>query len=284
MRHFLLYIPLFAIIILFGSCEKSVDLDLRSIEPRLVIDASIQNDLPCEVILTKTRDYYDNSICPTVSGAVIQITDSDGNSDVLEEVSPGRYTLLYSPEESAEKPKTIGRTNIEYTLSVKVEGVEYVAKATIPPVVSINKLFIYDIAVGDEHYYSPCVVFDDPAYEANYYYYILYVNDMRMRSIYIDDDKFFNGLTSKNRILFFDKEDNMDEELKIGDHVRVEMQSLDKSAYKFYQTLFSVAAGGGTNPTGNFSGDVLGCFKAYGISEATIYGISWSDVFDERQE
>ena len=176
-----LYIPLLFIVVLFASCEESVDLDLNSIEPRLVIDASSRDGYPCEVILTKTRDYYDNSICPTVSGAVIQIRDTLGNSNILTEVSPGRYTIPYSPEEGGILPGTLGLTNMKYILNVKVEGEEYVATATIPPTVPVNKLFIYDMSVADEHYYSPCVVFDDPLYERNYYYFILYVNDMRMR-------------------------------------------------------------------------------------------------------
>jgi len=98
---------------------------------------------------------------------------------------------------------------------------------------------------------------------------MLYVNGYLMRSIYLSDDEYRNGLQVE-RILFFDKEDNNDNELQIGDHIWVNMQTLDKGMYKFYKSLYSVAAGGATNPITNFTGGALGCFKAYGSSSKEI--------------
>ena len=251
----------------FSACEKVVDLDLNSIEPRLVIDASISDGEECKVVLSMTKNYYDNSELDYVSGAQVFISVNGGNEEQLVEAPPGGFYFS----------STRGITNETYTVRVVVDGKEYKSTATIPPTVPIDRLFIYNIQLDDKYWFSPCVAFHDPGGIANYYLYTIYVNDRRMKSIYVDDDIYNDGLYHE-RILPFDDTDNNEEELVYGDNVRVVMESLDIGAFTFYQTLFSVASGGGTNPIGNFTGGVLGCFKAYGASPYEII-ISEDNVF-----
>jgi len=72
------------------------------------------------------------------------------------------------------------------------------------------------------------------------------------------------------------KGDNNDEKLKAGDHLKVEMQSLDKGMYTFYKSLRSIASGS-TNPLTNITGRALGCFKAYNPSYTEMV-ISTDDI------
>lgn len=253
------------------SCEEIVDLDLRSVDPLLVIDATIKENAPCVVLLSTTQDYYNNSSVPTVSGGIITLSDDAGNTEVLIESMPGVY----------QSHAMFGTANKTYTLNVKVGDDSYTATSKLLETVAIDSLYIYNIEVGTEHFYSPTVIFDDPADVKNYYYYTTFVNGARLSTIYVGNDEYKNGRNT-HEILFFDKEDNDDRVLEIGDTIRVEMRTIDSGAYDFYLTMmYSVAAGGGTNPISNFSGEVLGCFSAYGLSTREII-IDESNIYTKK--
>lgn len=257
--------------ILLSSCEEIVDIDLRSVEPRLVIDASITEFSPCVVYLTKSQAFRDNGASAKVSGATIELRDEDGYTEILKESrnNPGVYMSILQ-----------GVANKKYFLRVIVDGELYEASAVIPEVVYIEEAYIYEIKAGGGSWYSPSFIFQDPPGVANYYYTILYVNDRIMKTIYLDDDEFRDGLRV-HKILFFNRTDNHNNDLETGDRIKIEFQSLDKGMYDFYKSLFSVAADGGTNPLTNFSGNVLGCFKAYNMSSIE-YNVSGDIIYTEN--
>ncbi|MDR2002202.1 MAG: DUF4249 domain-containing protein [Prevotella sp.] len=261
------------VLILFTACEKIVDLDLRTATPKLVINAAITEGSPCTVYLTKSQAFNDNSTFKTVADAEIILTDGDGNTEILREAQnmPGLYFS-----------NMLGAVNKRYHIQVTAEGNTHEASVVIPNSIPIDETYIYEIKAGKDSWYSPSFVFHDPVDETNYYYTILYVNGNAMKSIYLDDDEFRNGL-KVHRILYFDKDDNNDNDLKTGDQIRIEMQTLDKGMYTFYKSLFSVAADGGTNPITNFTGDVLGCFKGYNTSFADFI-VSPDAIYSESGE
>lgn len=261
-----IYSIIISFTILSSSCEKIVDLDLNSIEPRLVIDASICDDSVCKVELSLTQDYFNNDGYKHISGAKVYISDGT-TEEQLTEVKSGVF-------ESVSKG-VIGKT---YTLRVIVDDNEYRSTATIPQTVFIDKLYIYSLELDGKYWFTPCVAFYDPKDVENFYYYTLKINDKRMSEIFVDDDIYTDGLYNE-RLLPFDKEENGDEDLVYGDKVEVELHTLDKGAFTFFQSLYSIASGGGTNPLGNFSGGVLGCFKAYGVSYDIIPFITEDNVF-----
>lgn len=249
------FILILSVAALHISCEHEVILDLKSAEPRLVIDAAISENLPCEVKLTLTQSFYDNEPYKRISGATVILTDNEGNYEVLKEEywNPGLY-----------KSQILGTVGIKYYLKVIVDGETYEANAVIPEVVHLEEIYLYEIKAGDKSWYSPSVIFNDPADVVNYYYTIVTVNERVLQTLYLHDDEHRNG-KPVHRILFFDKEENGDEELQTGDYVEVEMQTIDYGMYEFYRS-WSSFAGGDSNPTTNFTGDVLGCFKAYNSS------------------
>lgn len=250
MQNIIKYIFLSAIVIGTNSCEEIVTLDLKKIEPRIVIDASITENQECFVSITKTQNFNDSFPSESVNGASITISDSNGRTESFKESR--QYAGLYMAS-------VTGVVGVEYTLDVVLDGQKYTAKATIPPVVPIDSIYIYNIQPGKDPWYSPCIVYRDPPGKGNYYHSLVYVNGNLMRTIHLSKDEFNDGLVVDD-ILYFNEEHNNDEELKIGDHIMVEFQSLDVGAYTFYN---SIAFSSGTNPISNFSGGVLGCFKAY---------------------
>lgn len=251
--------------LLFGlsSCEDVVNLDLNSVEPLLVIDATISTNEGCRVILSQTQDFDSTEPWNKLDGATITLTDNEtGESDLL--VFDSQFKFYYFP-----KPIFEGH---EYNISVEYENKTYSASETIPQTVPIDSLYIMRVRMDskeDSPWMNPVIKFSDPAGKRNYYMATIYVNGNRMKSVYIFDDEYKDGKIYEP-VLTFDSNDNNDDELKIGDEVQVEMESLSYGSYRYYQTMFAVAAGGGVNPISNFSGGVLGCFKAYGKSEKTI--------------
>lgn len=251
-----LYLFLGCVLVFFcSSCETQVDLNLHHIEPKLVIDASIGHDRLCQVILTKTRDYDDPNSPEYIEWAKITLEDSKGYSETLVYTGKVYLSSIYGQ---------IGET---YTLSIEFEGQKYVASDQIPSCIPIADLDLYRMQIGNETKYYPQIAYQDPPNEENYYYQLLTVNHKTMQQPNWGDDKNRNGLLIKT-ILFFDKEENNDQNLQIGDHIKVEMQTLGKGAYTFYKTISSPGGSPNSNPQTNFTPAVLGMFKTYSSSYA----------------
>ncbi len=256
-------LSLFSFIFLLVSCEDIIEIDLDTIEPKLVIEGCI-NDLgdPCTIKLSKTGDYFEPGIYPAVSGAMVSLTDEYGIETELEEAEPGLYTT-----ESLEVFE-----NRSYTLLVQSEGEDYMAEGTIPQKVFIDSL-AFDIPPlmyeFDEGYMLTCYL-QDPAEYRNYYRLKAYKKGESVSSDelkYIFNDDFMNG----NKIFM-----SWDVEPFFPlDTVVVELQTLDKSTYDYFLTLNSLASGlfGASNPSNpetNLSNDALGYFGAYTVSRDTI--------------
>ena len=81
-----IYIYTILTVLLFSNCEKVVDIDVPSIEPKLIIDASFEvlfNESPVKanvaVKLKLSTDYFDETI-PTVSDAIVYLTNTADSS------------------------------------------------------------------------------------------------------------------------------------------------------------------------------------------------------------
>ncbi len=81
-----IYIYTILTVLLFSNCEKVVDIDVPTIEPKLIIDASFEvlfNESPVKanvaVKLKLSTDYFDDTI-PTVSDAIVFLTNTADNT------------------------------------------------------------------------------------------------------------------------------------------------------------------------------------------------------------
>lgn len=268
MKNIYKFILIISLSILTVSCEEEATLDLDTNEPRLVIDAVISEGKPCRVNITMTQSFYDNAPYMRVSGATIILTDDTGYSEELKEEYglPGIY-----------QSSGTGIVGLQYSLKVIVDGGIYEASATIPQVVELEEAYIYDMRAGNKSYYSPSVIFQDPEGVKNYYYTRVSVNEKVLSTLYLHNDDSRDGKLI-HRILFFDKGANDDKALEGGDNIDIEMQSIDYGMYEFYRS-WSSFAGGNSNPTTNFTGNVLGCFKAYSSSYLSMV-VSASSIFE----
>ncbi|MEO6149760.1 MAG: DUF4249 domain-containing protein [Mucilaginibacter sp.] len=255
----ILYINLLAAtVLLFASCEKVIDVDIKESPNQLVIEGNITDVEGIQTIkLSQSVPYTQNNTYPPVTGADVVVSDNEGNSFNFTESQPGLYT--FGPLEGV-----AGRT---YTMNVKVSDKTYTASSTMPAHVPLDSLSITKISFGNNELKTVSVHFTDPAGVANQYRYIMKVNNKLTKRVYANNDRLQDGNQVKEQLFYGSDEDN--EELDSGDKVEVEMQGIDNAVFKYWFTLSQQSQngpGGGVtpgNPPSNVSNGALGYFSAH---------------------
>lgn len=257
-------IILLAFTLLMLSCEKEIDIDLRSVEPRLVIEGKVPLDSIAVVKLTKTKDFGDNNNYTPIEGAIVKIADKTGYSETLVLDESGWY--------KAENIKgVVGQT---YYLTVEYEEMEYTAESTLPPMVPIDSVTMFLFPVMD--YAIPRVHFKDPIGSVNDYYRTrLHINGkhIKVQRDAVEAEQ-TDGIRIVSLVAPLEKELE-DEEIKKGDTIHIELQSIDKGAFTFFDTLSNID-NSLTNPTSNIKGGALGYFSAYSFDKKEIIA-DWKD-------
>jgi len=246
------------------SCERVIDVNLNSSDPNIVIEANIHNNTDdCLVKITRTSDYFSSENSEKVSGATIFLSDRISEYSFSEK-KEGTYYLN----------KTDRLIPTTYTLTVTIDTTTYTASSTMPAPVLINYLISeYEgNSLFDDAGYVVNIGFADPEDEANYYRIRYSLNG----EIQNDDDDYtllsdelFNG----NSIIM---ELNAANRFEVGDTVSVELMSIDKSTYDYFNTLIPIMgenaleSSAPANPNSNFSNNALGYFSAYSSDTKTI--------------
>ena len=111
----------------FISCEDIITPNLPTNEPILVVDAWVNNlNQPQKILLSTTQDYLDSTSSPSVSGAVVKVSDDLGNIFEFIESDAGEY--VWQPDSIYEN---LGEVGTSYLLSVEYGGTEVVAYSTM---------------------------------------------------------------------------------------------------------------------------------------------------------
>ncbi len=255
--------------VILVSCQQVVSIDLNKANPHIVIEGIVTDQpIPDSVRITKSGDYFEPSLFfPSISGALVTVSDGAGALDTLKEDDPGTYrsqTLTGVP----------GRT---YTLNVAANGNTYSAVSTMPQKVFIDSVYATPFRAfdGDVGYYL-YIIFQDPPTPGNYYR----VNLSSNRALPPD------SITGERYHLFTDKLTNGNEvtlrmrtgrSVLKGDTLTVQLLSIDKAAYDYYNTLNDIltsdrapTALAPANPNTNLSNGSLGYFAAYTIDSKKI--------------
>jgi len=262
---FLIGILVITIFVLAG-CEKVINLNLVESEPQLVIEGLITDGVgPYTVKLSKSGSYFDEPVLPLVSKAIVVISDNLGTVDTLKETKPGIYLTS----------KVKGIPGGTYNLSVLSENITYTGSSTMFSHVPIDSLklrrsYSEGIAIGSDGQQDVRVeihcFFRDPL-EKNFYRAYVYTNGNRGYEDYkLYDDQYTNGKLIELQV----------KRAHIGDKIRVDLFSMDKSTYEYYTTfndlIHSNPIFGSTpmNPNTNLTNGALGFFGACAISTKTI--------------
>lgn len=251
------------------SCQKVIDIDFNSSSPVIIIEGTVTDQPgPYHVKITQSVNYNDPNVFPTITNALVIITDNQGNSDTLVETSPGNYytkTLQGVP----------GRT---YTLKITASGKEFVATSTMPLPVVIDSLKITKQTTpkGSNNFVS--VQITDPTGIANYYRFIKVINNVEQATILIEDDLMQDG----NKVLI-PLISSKQTEIKLikDDTLTVLLQSIDVNVFNSFRTLLQLFSTGEgptsmlsqsaspANPQTNISNGALGYFSACSVTKKT---------------
>jgi hypothetical protein len=245
------------------SCKKIVVLDLNNAPPQIVIQGEVTNDAgPYTVSINQSVGFYADNTFPTISGAIVKITDNNGVTDSLTETSPGIYSTHILQ----------GVPGNTYTLSVFAQNTSYTATSTMPMPVALDSVTFQTIGGFGQKNISAVVNFQDPAGIKNYYQFIEYINGQQFtKSIFLFDDRLSDGRYISNT-LYTDST-----YFKAGDALQVKMNCIDANVYNYF---FQLAQSSGTgafnssaspaNPTSNISNGALGYFSAHTTQSETV--------------
>lgn len=236
MKKTIYYIGLILIALLIFSCEKTVDINLDTAPPKLVVDASIQwvkGTLGNEqkIKLTTTAPYYNTSV-PVVSGSTVFITNSANVVfNFIEIPNTGEYVCTdFQPI-----------INENYTLTVIYNGQTFTATETLTAVPDIEDTIEQNNEggfTGDEIEIK--FFYQDNAAEDNFYLIGIKTAYKPFPEYGILEDRFFQG----NQMFGL----YSNEDLKPGDLVNIKLSGISHQYYNYMNVLLSVAGSASSGP------------------------------------
>lgn len=285
---------LFFALFLFLSCEKEVDIDLDTGEPRLVIEGGIENDLPPIVMLTKSIGYFEKIDLETlqntsVHGAEVYVSDGVKTVRLKEySVDTGNNGLKFyyyslvdfnNPVLPPLDSIIFGEFEKYYTLTIRFEGQEYTATTKIPTPTPIDSIQtkVPGRPGADSNARTLEVYFKDPDTSGNFVRYYTSRNNELMypglNSVYSDeiiDGKVFNTeLALGEPRSTFKSFDSLGVCYQ-GDSITLKWAAIDKNVYDFWNTYeFALGTLGSPFATpiqvkSNINGNALGVWAGYG--------------------
>ena len=240
-----------ASVVMFGACEKVIELDLNNSQPVLVIEGGVSNQLGYhQVKISKTISFDKKNDFNPHRGASVSLTSDDKTLRYIE-ISPGIYR----------SPAFRGIPGVEYTLNVTTEGKSYTASSVMPGPVALDSIDLKRFSfLGDTNTYV-AVSYDDPPGVQNQYRHIIRIKG-KVEHETVTEDRFNNG-NPVSDVIFYELDD-----LKKGDRIEVEMQCIDRPVFRYFFALSQISGDGGppvapSNPVSNFNNGALGVFSAY---------------------
>lgn len=137
MKNWLVYA---LVLFIATGCEKMVGFDLKDSEPKLVVEATIENGQAPVVVLSQSLNYF-STINPQllassfVHNADVYISNGTKTHKLKEysyNVSADYKIYFYSIDSSNLSSAFVGELNKQYSLRISHNGKEYTATTTIP--------------------------------------------------------------------------------------------------------------------------------------------------------
>lgn len=245
----------FGLMIFLGltSCTDVIDLDLDNIEPRLVIEASIDwedgtSGADQTIKLSMSTPMFEQQDIP-VTGATVTITNDQSN-DVFNFIDQnnGNYTTT----------SFVPVLNQTYTLEVTHNGETFSAQETLIPLPLINEINVFQSTEEfDEDLLEVNIEFNNPANEENYYLIKFQELNDQLPDFRVLIDEYFDG-----RSIPITSERDRDEDTNqrpyfAGDVVKVELFAISKRYYQYFDLIDS-QLGAGENPFGTTPVEIKG--------------------------
>ena len=280
------------ILITLTGCEKKIDFKLNEQEPKLVVEASIENGQAPRVTVTKSIGYFskitaDILVNSFVHNASVYVSNGTLTHQLKEYTIPlgnGISIYYYSIDSSNLATAFIGQENHNYSLRVVVDSKEYKATTSIPKITKQIDSLWWKPSPGNSDTTEVIMtarVTDPPGFGD----YIRYFTKINSQPTYLApvnsvfDDLFIDGTTYEVLVQpGIDRNlDNQETDFfHRGDTVNFKISNIDKAGFDFWRTWeYSYASVGNpfSTPTkvlGNISNDALGYFIGYGSQYRSI--------------
>jgi hypothetical protein len=244
MKKIYILIPL--LILLFSNCEKVVEIDLPTIEPKLVIDASFEVLFDAAPVTANTvvklrlsADYFEENI-PTVSNALVFVTN-------LSDAAVTKFIDVNLDGNFRPITNFIPLDDIEYELTVIYQNETYKGKAT-----KVKSTPFTSAIQGDDTLFSGKeievkVAFNDDDTSDNYYLF-----DFTNNLFLPIEDRFFNG--NPYNFSFYYQED----EIIAPTTVTIRMSGISKKYFTYFRILLNQSGVNGGGPFASVPASLLG--------------------------
>jgi hypothetical protein len=244
MKKIYILIPL--LILLFSNCEKVVEIDLPTTEPKLIIDASFEVFFDATPVTANTvvklrlsADYFEENI-PTVSNAIVFLTNlSDSSTINFVDVNlDGAFIPLtnFVPQDS-----------IAYELTVIYQNEIYKGKATKVKSTPFTNAIQGDGTLFSGKEIEVKVAFNDVDVSDNYYLF-----DFTNNLFLPIEDRFFNG--NAYNFSFYYQED----EITAPTTVAIRMSGISKKYFTYFRILLNQSGVNGGGPFASVPASLLG--------------------------
>jgi hypothetical protein len=286
--------PLFllALAIALAGCEKNIEIPLKEVEPKLVVEANIENGQPPVVFLTHSLNYFstfDPSLLANsfVHDAQVEVSNGTITSRLREytvPVGPGYFVSFYTIDSSNMAGAIMGQLRTNYSLRIITGGQEYTAQTRIPDTTKrIDSIWWRpnprDTTEGKIQLMAR--VTDPPGYGDYGRYWTKRNGDPfwpGRNSVF--DDLVIDGTTYNIPIepgVDRNSQDGFDERaFRHGDTVTLKLAGIDKATYDFWRTMeytYQSVGNPFSSPTrvlGNISNGALGYFGGYAAQYRSI--------------
>lgn len=257
------YIALMVTLLALAGCEEPYDVDLSETDPQLVVEGRVTDRPgPYTVLLSTTSDYFANEDPPTVSGALVTITEDDLLTDTLAEVAPGEYQTTFLQ----------GKVGSTYRLDIATGGESYTSASTMAPVAPIDSLNYYfqeESIFQDEGYYVRLYA-QEPQGIGNFYQWFYFENDTMPGEndwLYASDEQVDGNYIGGIEFGY---------PHEIGDTIVIWQMSVDEASYEFLRQIDEQESFGDlfdtppANIESNVSNNALGAFMVSSVDTAMI--------------
>ena len=290
MKRSLLLISI--IVISLTACEKSVEFKLDEVTPKLIVEATIENNQPPVIYLSKSLAYFSSIDQSTLANNFVhnaEVYVSNGTlthklKEYIIPVSGGYNFYYYSTDFSNPASAFLGQFNKQYSLRIVSEGKEYTATTQIPNITRrIDSLFWKPAPAGNTpQKVAVMISATDPA---GYGDYIRYFTKRNQEPFFpghnsVFDDQVIDGTSYTIQVergtdrseVSYDSEALFNK----GDTVTIKLSNIDKATYDFWRTMeFSYSSVGNpfSSPTkviSNIRGGGLGYFGGYASQYHTL--------------
>lgn len=231
-KTFLIYIALLFISLFLTSCIDTVDVDLETAKPRLVIDAAIKwqrgtDGSVQQIKISRTRGFYENTAVP-VTDAQVEIIDQNNQIFTFTDAdADGTYiTTNFQPQ-----------LENEYTLSVNVDNRSFIATEKLKSVSPIDSIQQINDGGFTGEDIEVKVYYKDPANIENFYLFTYDVEYLAFPTFSIFNDEFNDG----NTIFAYYTE----EDLEAGDTLKIRAHGISDTYYNYLEVLLDQAGASG---------------------------------------